>query len=751
MNLQSTNIFAITDLFDIAFLISDLHGKIIFTNSYFQEMFDYSFNETIGESIDIIIPAPHRRQHQQYMENYRTSNHGKFTPKILGKTRLLSALKKNGEEIDITLNVNELSLLDNSYYFACIENGHGFHDSKNQIALSCYLAIIELETIIMQELTGRYDYIHMLSVLNSLIIKLTKSEYGFIGMILKDESTNKPYLKTYNLTNIAWDDTTRKFYQDNISKGLEFRNLNSLFGYTIKTGISLISNDPANDPNACGIPSGHPPLDKYMGVALYHEGLFVGMYGIANRPDGYALSHISALSAINRLASKILSKILDNKGELATMDLDPITSLATRESFLKYISSIINNNFQSTYLYVLSINIKNFKNFNLNYGLTFGDDLLIQFSKSLERLYSKKCLFHIGADNFIALIPSEQALSIDNLEINSIPPILVQGKYLTLNLKLCLQEIKNRSQVSGYELLTAHQIGQNFLSSKKLKSIDISDGYQPYVDTSSLNNPVIIERCFNEDLFSIRLQPVYNNNSKIAGFEVLLRLNFVGKELSPNLFIDYIYNYGFTERVNILVVNKVMQLLSSSQWYQAIDSKNFKIAINISPQVHNFKQHLLAILELIKSYKLDLQNNFIQFEFTEEEFTDTDNIDLNLKDVMSIISSNGYEFAIDDFGTKYSSLKRLIDYKFNTLKIDMSFVQQLDKHSSDSKVSQSLVKSIIFFAHEVDMDVVAEGVETLEQLEILKSLNCDVYQGYYFNKPLMPNELLKLIQSEDLQ
>jgi PAS domain S-box-containing protein len=141
----------------------------------------------------------------------------------------------------------------------------------------------------------------------SLLLKLTNSEYGFIGKILEDEG--KRYLKTYAITNIAWDEATRTFYDENASLGLEFRNLNSLFGEVIKTGDALITNDAKNHPKKAGVPIGHPALDSFLGVPLVHNNELLGMFGIANCPYGYKQQDIDELKPLIEVISELINTI----------------------------------------------------------------------------------------------------------------------------------------------------------------------------------------------------------------------------------------------------------------------------------------------------------------------------------------------------------------------------------------------------------------------------------------------------------
>lgn len=141
------------------------------------------------------------------------------------------------------------------------------------------------------------------------ILDLTESEYGFIGDVILDPNTNRPFLKTHSITNIAWDVETREFFQANYAKGLEFRNLKTLFGYVIKNEIVIISNNVKNDPRSSGIPSGHPPLNSFLGLPIKINDKMIAMVGLANRKDEYTNDLVEALEPILFSLSSFLSTL----------------------------------------------------------------------------------------------------------------------------------------------------------------------------------------------------------------------------------------------------------------------------------------------------------------------------------------------------------------------------------------------------------------------------------------------------------
>ncbi len=139
------------------------------------------------------------------------------------------------------------------------------------------------------------------------LLSLTQSEYGFISEVLYTPS-GEPYFKSRAITNIAWNRTTREFYEKNISSGLEFYNLNTLFGAVFTSGKPVISNDPSTDPRSGGLPEGHPPLNTFLGLPLYSNSELIGMVGIANRPDGYNESLVEFLQPFLATCGSLIKK-----------------------------------------------------------------------------------------------------------------------------------------------------------------------------------------------------------------------------------------------------------------------------------------------------------------------------------------------------------------------------------------------------------------------------------------------------------
>lgn len=145
----------------------------------------------------------------------------------------------------------------------------------------------------------------MFDELLASLLALTGSEYGFIGQVLRD-ADGAPYLKTYALTNIAWNDETREFYAQHAPAGLEFKNLDTLFGAVMLSGKPVISNNPASDERAGGLPAGHPPLNAFLGIPFFHGEEMIGMVGISNRQAGYDMNIVEELAPFLNTCASII-------------------------------------------------------------------------------------------------------------------------------------------------------------------------------------------------------------------------------------------------------------------------------------------------------------------------------------------------------------------------------------------------------------------------------------------------------------
>lgn len=171
------------------------------------------------------------------------------------------------------------------------------------------------------------DFRKPLNELFEKILVLLESKFGFMGEVLYDEQGN-PYLKSHTITNISWSAETEAFFQQNFRAGIEFRNLDTLFGHSLKTGNAVIANDAANDPRSGGTPEGHPPLNRYLGVPVFKDKELVGLMGFANKPTEYTSEDMALLQPlISSYANLIKTIRIKKEKELAERDKEEASNL----------------------------------------------------------------------------------------------------------------------------------------------------------------------------------------------------------------------------------------------------------------------------------------------------------------------------------------------------------------------------------------------------------------------------------------
>ena len=183
---------------------------------------------------------------------------------------------------------------------------------RQSVEAQLLAAITQAQSQFVQSRDGRAVFDGLLEAL----LSLTTSEYGFIGEVLHD-ADGSPFLKTHAITNIAWNDETQRFYEENAPQGLEFRNMNTLFGNVMVTGKPVIANEPATDERRGGLPKGHPPLKGFLGLPFFHGDDMIGMVGIANRPGGYDDSLVQSLPPFLTTCTNIILAVRSQAAQAA--------------------------------------------------------------------------------------------------------------------------------------------------------------------------------------------------------------------------------------------------------------------------------------------------------------------------------------------------------------------------------------------------------------------------------------------------
>lgn len=421
---------------------------------------------------------------------------------------------------------------------------------------------------------------------------------------------------------------------------------------------------------------------------------------------------------------------------------DSLTSLYNRANFEKKMGETItklaaNNSKFALYF----IDIDNFKYVNDTYGHDIGDEIIKIVAKRIEKIIRKNDIFaRIGGDEFTLI--QENVKSRNNILtfvkkiISTVTEVIkIDDKYFNITLSIGIsiypddsKDKKGLLKAADTAMYVVKESGRNGF---KLFQKDFAQEIEKKFNIQNqLRNAIA-----NEDI-DINFQPFYEiSTNKMIGAEVLARWNH--KDLGiipPNDFIDYAEKSDLIAPLTLLVVKKSCEAMV--KFKQKING-NFVLALNISGKHFYDKEFENTVFTIIDDFSLSPCD--FELELTETYLMNNYKQSIN---IINKLKNIGFKFALDDFGTGYSSLSYLKNFKIDKLKIDKSFIDDCHIETSDFQI----VKTIIEMGKIFNFKVQAEGVETKEQLDILKKLGCNYVQGYYYNKPLEYKLFLNLIE-----
>jgi PAS domain S-box-containing protein len=277
-----------------AILILDVESnKFVDVNDSAIALYGYSHAEFLNLSLRDISAEP-KNNEKAIKENL---NEG------LTKTPYRLHKNKEGEILQVELTAGTFKSNDRSFIYALVRDISERKKHERELLISKKIWDI-LQSTQSLSISHAHSKIIFDKVLDDLL-EITSGEYGFIGEVLYGEE-GQPYLKTKAITNIAWNSKTEKLYSSQKELGLEFHNLDTLFGKVLTTGEKVISNDPINDPRGGGLPIGHPEMHSFLGIPIRFGGELIGMVGLANKPDGYFESDIKKIEPYLDSCSTVL-------------------------------------------------------------------------------------------------------------------------------------------------------------------------------------------------------------------------------------------------------------------------------------------------------------------------------------------------------------------------------------------------------------------------------------------------------------
>jgi len=421
---------------------------------------------------------------------------------------------------------------------------------------------------------------------------------------------------------------------------------------------------------------------------------------------------------------------------------DDLTQLPNRILFHQSLSqAVLHAKLNSKSLALLFLDMDNFNVINNTLGNDIGDQLFKAIAERLRR-YTAPCdmVARIQGDEFAMIISDVADMVSVKLETQKILDLLSRPY------NLYGHEVFITSSIGITIFPDDHQEAEGLIKNAELAMYYAKDQgrnsyklYSPALNAQSSEYMALansLHRAMERDEFRVFYQPLVDLKSgNIVGAEALARWQHPDLGLiMPSRFIPIAEQTGLILRLGELILHTVCQQMRD--WREAGINYGF-VAVNLSSQHFRPDNNLI---EFISKVLLETGTDADDLELELTESIIMKNAEFTIQ-VLSQLQTMGVNVAIDDFGTGYSSLSYLKHFPVNTLKIDRCFVQDITTDRHDATISLA----IIDLAHSLSLQVVAEGVETAEQAELLKEYGCDRIQGYFFSPPLPATEFEKML------
>ncbi|MEI4791392.1 EAL domain-containing protein [Bacillus sp. FJAT-53060] len=420
---------------------------------------------------------------------------------------------------------------------------------------------------------------------------------------------------------------------------------------------------------------------------------------------------------------------------------DPLTELPNRRHGINHLNNVLSTQEETrTSTAVLFLDLNRFKIINDALGHNIGDLLLKAAANRLTQcLPDNGFIARLGGDEFLMIFPQMEhgTHKIEQLSKNIIRqferPFFIQNHQLMTSISIGIA-ISPQNGKDSMELMRKADMAM-YLSKKHKQSR--YEFFTESMETSSedrLNRELELRDAIQREEFVLHYQPqVSAKTRKMTGAEALLRMKTPDGSLkSPEAFIEIAEESGLIIDIGRWVIDTACK--QAKIWYD--NGLTIAVAVNLSAKQFNSEDLIDLIKLTLKKY--DLKPSLLELEVTES--MTMDNIKQS-KQVLTSLKQLGVRISIDDFGTGHSSLSYLKDLPIHRLKIDKSFIEDI---LSDSK-SEQITGAIIAMGHQLSLEVIAEGVETFAQAQLLSAQGCDDLQGFYYAKPLPAIDIEKFI------
>jgi len=473
----------------------------------------------------------------------------------------------------------------------------------------------------------------------------------------------------------------------------------------------------------------------YLGAwSLFFIGsVFLALHKLGLLPPWWIVMHAQQFGVLFKIL--VLSYALGDQLQ-SLLFVDRLTGLGNRYSLERVFASAVHYAKKGRLPFaVISIDIDDFKTINDSLTHKAGDELLKLLAERLQTyLHRYDTILRMGQDEFIILL--ENITMTENLSIAADRLLAVIREpftldrhtiHITASMGIALYpndgtDYDTMAKNSDSALQKAKELGKNRFHF-----------FNPDLDSTAVKRMKLYNDLYkaleNREFFLLYQPKINARDDTLAGVEVLLR--WYHPELgviTPDLFIGFAEEKELITRITWWVMEETCKMLK--RW--AIMGDTVFAAVNVTAKDLNRKFFVSDISDLCKQYGIGME--LLELELTERTIAEAS---AGIAKNIAALHDMGIKIAIDDFGTGYSTFSYLKSFQVNTIKIDKSFVDAIE---TDPKMAK-IIKAITSLSHELGLKVVVEGVENAFQVRMLRKIQCDLFQGYFFDKPLTAAEL----------
>lgn len=707
------------DYHDDACFALDLEGHFILFNRTAAELTGYSIEEALQMSFIPLIP-------DQYLED-TLSNFNRVIDVNSNNFNVLIK-HKNGRIINIYCTSNPIYI--DGKLAGLVGMVKDIPDNND------FKALLARQNTVLELIAKGYPFTAVLDSINYLIEDFSNG--GFCSIMLVDKSGDKlvtgsapnlseEFIKSINRTPIGPDRGscgTAAYYKcpivvENIetdSLWIDFRDV------ALRNRLRSCWSAPVfdNQKNIIAV------------FAIYHD-----------KPWYPKKEDLQLIEKATYLTSLVIQHYRNEEKINYMAYHDELTGLPNRRLFQENVENTITvySNSPGKNFGLLFLDLDRFKIVNDTLGHRIGDKLLKDVAIRLQRCLRKGDIAsRQGGDEFAILLRDVSKIEATRLaqsiiEVLSVPILIDQNEiFITPSIGISLYPFDG---ISLDELLRKADVAMYHAKKEGRNNFQF---YYDTLDRKTYENLEIeneLRKALDKDQFKLLYQPIINlSTNKMSGVEALIRWNHPKLGIvSPDKFISIAEETGMIVPIGEWVLKTASRQLMI--WEQ---EGLFPETVSVNISLRQFYQSNLIPMTMQVLNEAGIEYNRLTVEITESMTMDVQSATSILHDIKKL----GVKIAMDDFGTGYSSLSHLKLFPIDYLKIDKSFIQDITRSNGDKNIAIT----ILLMAHNLGLRVIAEGVETKEQLEILRKYNCDEAQGYYFSKPLSANDLALFLEKQ---